>query len=142
MDGCVPCCCTIAQQGSRSDRSDDRKGRCPPSDGSTLRRMKSFREGQLVTVAGADGAALDGIVVHVPSLVKVEVAVFDAERGPVFRVVHPKVLTERTESGEHDEVLHRLIRRAPAGGRVGPRSGPAHGRRGHSRASGHRTTGK
>ena len=104
--------------------------------------MKSFREAQLVTVAGADGAALDGIVVHVPSLVKVEVAVFDAERGPVFRIVHPKVLTERTEESEHDEVLHRLIRRAPAGGRVGPRSGPAHGRRGHSRASGHRTTGK
>jgi hypothetical protein len=98
--------------------------------------MKSFREAQLVTVAGADGAALDGIVVHVPSLVKVEVAVFDAERGPVFRIVHPKVLTERAEESEHDEVLHRLIRRAPAGGRVGPRSGPAHGRRGHSRASG------
>jgi len=77
--------------------------------------MKSFREAQLVTVAGADGAALDGIVVHVPSLVKVEVAVFDAERGPVFRIVHPKVLTERAEESEHDEVLHRLIRRAPAG---------------------------
>jgi len=103
--------------------------------------MKSFREGQLVTVAG-DDAVLDGIVVHVPSLVKVEIAVVDPERGPVFRTVHPKVLGERSEGGESDEALQRLIRRAPGGGRLGPRSGPAHGRRGHGRASGHRTTGK
>jgi hypothetical protein len=46
--------------------------------------MKAFREGQLVTVVG-DRGGLDGIVVHAPSLVRVEVAVADAERGAVFR---------------------------------------------------------
>jgi hypothetical protein len=104
--------------------------------------MKSFREGQLVTVVG-DGEEVDGIVVHVPSLVRVEVAVADAERGAVFRMVHPKTLSERTTGGEHDDALRRVIRRAPSGG-FGPRgaSGGGKGRRGHSHASGHRTTGK
>ena len=104
--------------------------------------MKSFREGQLVTVATGDGATLDGIVVHVPSLVKVEVALVDPERGPVFRTLHPKVVGVRSEAGDDDETLRHLIRRAPAGSRLGPRGGPASGRRGHGRTSGHRTTGK
>jgi hypothetical protein len=105
--------------------------------------MKSFREGQLVTLI-AEGGQLDGIVVHAPSLVKVEVAVADAQRRPVFRTVHPKTLTERPAAGEHDDALRRLIRRTPSANRGGPRSGPnaGHGRRGHSHASGHRTTGK
>ena len=51
--------------------------------------MKSFREGQLVTLVG-EGGQLDGIVVHAASLVKVEVAVADAERRLVFRTMHPK----------------------------------------------------
>jgi hypothetical protein len=103
--------------------------------------MKSFREGQLVTVVG-DGEGLDGIVVHA-SMVRVDVAVADAERGAVFRTVHPKSLRERSTGGEHDDVLRRVIRRTPSGG-SGRRGGPGarDGRRGHSRASGHRTTGK
>ena len=104
--------------------------------------MKTFREGQLVTVVG-DRGGLDGIVVHAPSLVRVEVAVADAERGAVFRTVHPKTLSERTVAGEHDDALRRVIRRSPSAG-LGPRggSGARKGRRGHSHASGHRTTGK
>lgn len=105
--------------------------------------MKSFREGELVTLRLED-EALDGIVVHVPSLVRIEVAVQDAEQGPTFRTAHPKALTPRRTQGEHDEALRRLIRRAPAAGRGGPRSGGGggHGRRGHAQATGHRTTGK
>ena len=105
--------------------------------------MQSFHAGQLVTLVG-EREKLDGIVVHAPSLVKIEVAVLDAERGPVFRTVHPKALRERRMAGEHDDALRRLIRRTPSAGRAGPRSGPGagHGRRGHSHASGHRTTGK
>jgi hypothetical protein len=105
--------------------------------------MKSFREGQLVTLVGERGQ-LDGIVVHAPSLVKVEVALPDAERGPVFRTVHPKMLTERSVAGEHDDALRRRIRRTAAAARTGPRSGPGtgHGRRAYSHVSGHRTTGK
>ena len=103
--------------------------------------LKSFREGQLVTVA-ADGGAVDGIVVHVPSLVKVEAAVAESEGAPVFRTVHPKALTPRSEPGPADESLRRLIRRASSPGRGGPAGGSGQARRGHTRASGHRTTGK
>jgi hypothetical protein len=104
--------------------------------------MRSFREGQLVTVI-SDTGALDGIVVHAPSLVRIEVAVPDAERGAIFRTVHPKALRERSSAGEHDDALRRAMRRTASGGfdaRNGPGAGS--GRRGHSQASGHRTTGK
>ncbi len=103
--------------------------------------MRSFHEGQLVTLVG-DGEPLDGIVVHVPSLVKVEVAVPDTGDAPVFRTVHPKLLRERAEPGDQDDALRRLIRRTASGGRGGPRSGAGSARRGHSQPSGHRTTGK
>jgi hypothetical protein len=103
--------------------------------------MRSFHEGQLVTLVGED-EELDGIVVHAPSLVKIEVAVPDSEHGTLFRTVHPKVLRERSEPGEHDESLRRLIRRTGSGGRGGPRMGSGSGRRGHSQPTGHRTTGK
>src|SRR3954469_25972709 len=105
--------------------------------------MKAFHEGQLVALV-EEGSELDAIVVNAPSLVKVEVAVADEERGAVFRTVHPKTLKERSTAGEHDDALRRRIRRTPAAGRAGPRSGPGigHGRGGHSHVSGHRTTGK
>jgi hypothetical protein len=103
--------------------------------------MRSFHEGQLVTLVD-EGEELEALVVHVPSLVKVEVAVPDTGHGRVFRLVHPKLLRERSEPGEHDEALRRLIRRTGSGGRGGPRSGAGSARRGHSHASGHRTTGK
>jgi hypothetical protein len=106
-----------------------------------LDEMKSFHEGQLVTLVGED-EALDGIVVHAPSLVKVEVAVPDSAHGTVFRTVHPKVLRERSVAGEHDDALRKQIRRTGFAGRGGPRTGPGSGRRGHSQPSGHRTTGK
>jgi hypothetical protein len=101
--------------------------------------MKSFHEGQLVMLVG-EGKELEGIVVHAAGLVKVEIAVPDAEQGAVFRSVHPKVLRRRELSGEHDDALRRLIRR----GRAGSRSERAvgHGRTGHSHPTGHRTTGK
>jgi hypothetical protein len=101
--------------------------------------MKSFHEGQLVMLVG-EGKELEGIVVHAPGLVKVEIAVPDAERGALFRSVHPKVLRHREAPGEHDDSLRRLIRR----GRAGSRSERAvgHGRSGHSHPTGHRTTGK
>ncbi len=102
--------------------------------------MRSFHEGQLVTLVG-DDEALEGIVVHAPSLVKIEVAVPDSGDGRVFRTVHPKLLRERSEPGEHDDALRRLIRRTASAGR-GPRTGPGSARRGHSHPSGHRTTGK
>jgi hypothetical protein len=102
--------------------------------------VRSFHEGQLVTLAG-EPEAVDGIVVQAPSLVKIEVAVQEAD-GPMFRTVHPKLLRERTAAGEHDEALRRLIRRTASAGRGGPRTGPGALRRGHSHASGHRTTGK
>jgi hypothetical protein len=105
--------------------------------------MKSFHEGQLVTVL-MEGDELEGIVVHTRSLVKVEVAVPEAAGGPIFRTVHPKRLRARIAAGEHDDALRRLIRRTSSAGRAGPRTGPGstHGRRGHSQPSGHRTTGK
>jgi hypothetical protein len=103
--------------------------------------MKAFHAGQLVTLVGERGE-LDAIVVHAPSLVKVEIAVADADRGAVFRTVHPKTLRERSVVGDQDDALRRRIRRTPSAGRAGPRSGPGRGGRGHSHVSGHRTTGK
>jgi hypothetical protein len=102
--------------------------------------MKAYHEGQLVTLVGED-SELDAIVVQAPSLVKVEVAVPDAEQGAVFRMVHPKALRERSAAGEHDDALRRRIRRTASADR-GPRSGPGGGRRGHTHVAGHRTTGK
>jgi hypothetical protein len=102
--------------------------------------MKTFHEGQLVTLVG-EGRECDAIVVAAPSLVKVEVAVADAERGAVFRTVHPKVLRERSAAGEHDDGLRRRIRRTASAGRAG-RGGLGGARRGHSHVAGHRTTGK
>jgi hypothetical protein len=102
-----------------------------------------FTPGGLVQVADS-GPVRDGIVFDTPSRSKVVVAVVDSGRGPVYRTVHPKTLTERAEEGADDAALRLLIRRTPppvrgadAGG-----VGVGHRRAGHARGSMHRTTGK
>lgn len=105
--------------------------------------MDSISAGQLVKVADG-GPERDGIVFDTPSAVKVVVAVVDPRRGPSFRTVHPKTLSERAEEGPDDPALQRLLHRtrSPVAreARVGP--GPGRGRAGHTRAATHRTTGK
>ncbi len=103
--------------------------------------LKTFREGQLVTVITEDGA-VDGVVAHVAGLVRVEVAVEDAESGPLFRTVHPKALRPREEPGPSDDALRRLIHRAAAGGHGAPGGASGQGRRAHTRAAAHRPTGR
>src|SRR5450755_4975243 len=75
--------------------------------------MESTSVGELVKVAGG-GPELDGIVFDAPSRSKVVVAVVEPGRGPVFRTVHPKSLTERTQEGPDDRALRLLVRRTPA----------------------------
>ena len=99
--------------------------------------LKTFREGQLVTVASESGAQA-GVVAHVASLVKVEVAVDVAATGPVFRTVHPKSLTPREEPGSADDALRRLIHRGGAAGHHTAGGVSGHGRRAHTRAAAHR----
>lgn len=105
--------------------------------------MEPMRPGELVRVA-EDGPEIDGIVFDTPSGSKVVVAVMDRARGPVFRTVHPKSLTERTEEGPHDRALELLMRRTPSPSHESLRGGArgGRGRPGHTRATGHRTTGK
>ena len=103
--------------------------------------LKTFREGQLVTVATEDGD-LDGVVAHVVSLVKVQVAVEQPESGPVFRAAHPKTLTPRNEPGPADDALRSLIHRAAAVGHNAPGGASARGRRAHTRPAAHRPTGR
>lgn len=105
--------------------------------------MEQTSAGQLVTVADG-GPAMDGIVFDVPSRTKVVVAVVDPDRGPVFRTVHPRTLTERPEEGAHDRALNLLMRRAAPAMRGQARAGEGagRGRSGHGAASMHRTTGK
>lgn len=96
-----------------------------------------------MTVAG-DGPKVDGIVFDTPSTSKVVVAVVDRDRGPGFRTVHPRTLSERTVQGADDRALRLLVRRTPPPVRRGARDagGAGQGRSGHTRASTHRTTGK
>jgi hypothetical protein len=98
---------------------------------------------ELVKVADG-GPELDGIVFDAPSASKVVVAVVDPGRGPVFRTVHPRTLTIRTDEGPHDRALRGLIRRTPAPTRGGAAAGGRGGRAqpGHTRGTMHRTTGK
>jgi hypothetical protein len=99
--------------------------------------------GDLVKVSNG-GPPLDGIVFDVPSSAKVVVAVVDPKRGPLFRTVHPDVLTERAEEGPHDRALRLLVRRTPPPVHGGARgaAGLGRGRAGHTRGAAHRTTGK
>jgi hypothetical protein len=105
--------------------------------------MESTSAGELVKVASG-GPVLDGIVFDTPSRSKVVVGVVDPGRGPVFRTVHPKTLTERTEEGPDDRALHLLVRRTPSPVHGAASGGVAAGREnpGHTRAAMHRTTGK
>jgi hypothetical protein len=105
--------------------------------------MESISAGQLVTVAD-DGRERDGIVFDTPSALKVVVAVVHPRRGPLFRTLHPKTLTERIEDGPDDPALRRLIRRTPPPVHGGARgaTGAGRGQAGHTRAAMHRTTGK
>ena len=102
--------------------------------------LKTCREGQLVTLATEDGD-LDGVVAHVASLVKVEVAVEEAD-GPVFRIVHPKSLKPRDEPGPADEALKRVIHRAAGQGHAATGGASGRGRQGHTRGTAHRPTGR
>ena len=99
--------------------------------------------GDLVRVASG-GPTLDGIVFDTPSRSKVVVAVVDPGRGPMFRTVHPKTLTERADEGSDDRALRLLVRRTPPPGRGAARDGVGGGRGnpGHARHAMHRTTGK
>ena len=97
-----------------------------------------------MTVDG-DGPKLDGIVFDTPSATKAVVAVVDRGRGPVFRTMHPRALSERTAEGGDDRPLRLLIRRTPpppARGGARGAGGGGQGRSGHARAAMHRTTGK
>ena len=105
--------------------------------------MDPAHAGERVNVA-AGGAASDGIVFATPSRSKVVVAVVDPGRGPVFRTVHPKALTERSDERADDAALRLLIRRTspPVRGAGGGGLGVGRRRAGHTRGSMHRTTGK
>jgi hypothetical protein len=105
--------------------------------------MEPVSAGALVKVAGG-GPVLDGIVFDTPSDSKAVVAVVDPVRGPVFRTVHPKTLSERSEDGSDDRALRLLIRRTPPPVHGAARGGSiaGHGSPGHARGTMHRTTGK
>jgi hypothetical protein len=105
--------------------------------------MEPANAGELVKVGGG-GPEVDGIVFDTPSRSKVVVAVVDPGRGPVFRTVHPKVLSERTEEGPDDRALRLLVRRTPPPPRGAARGGVrgGHTRPGYARGAMHRTTGK
>jgi hypothetical protein len=105
--------------------------------------MDSISPGQLVKVTDA-GPERDGIVFDTPSTGKVVVAVVDPRRGPMFRTVHPKTLSERDEEGADEPALLRLLRRtrSPVESEARGGAGAGRGRAGHTRAAMHRTTGK
>ena len=104
--------------------------------------MEQLGAGDLVRVASGS-SELDGIVFDTPSRTKVVVAVVDPSRGPVFRTVQPKTLTERSQEGPHDRTLLHLIRRTPPPiRRAGGANATGRGSPGHTRAAMHRTTGK
>jgi hypothetical protein len=106
--------------------------------------MESVDIGALVTVTGERGDT-DGIVFDTPSRSKAVVAVMDAAKGPVFRTVHPRTLSEREAEGPADHALRLLMRRTPSNTKGNPRAGSTgagHSSPGHTRATAHRATGK
>lgn len=105
--------------------------------------MAPLEIGDRVTVAGA-GTSIDGILFDLPSRSKAVVAVVDPGRGPRFRTVDPKTLTERSEDGPQDQALRLLIRRTPSPERGTARGGTT-GQRdsaGFTRGAAHRPTGR
>ena len=84
--------------------------------------------GDLVTVTGA-GPAADGIVFDTPSAGKVVVAMMDPARGPLFRTVNPKAVSQRAAAGTDDHALQLLIRRTPVPVHGAARGAPRGGRR-------------
>ena len=105
--------------------------------------MESITIGQRVTVADV-GPAVDGIVFDTPSRSKVVVAVRDPKRGPIFRTVHPKTLTDRETEGAHDAALRLLVRRTapPVHAASGGAGLGRKGRPGFNRGTAHRPTGR
>jgi hypothetical protein len=105
--------------------------------------MKSIDIGDRVTITGV-GTGIDGIVFDLPSRSKAVVAVVDPGRGPLFRTVDPKSLTERQQEGSQDQALRLLIRRTPSS-KHGTARGGVTGRRasaGFTRGATHRPTGR
>jgi hypothetical protein len=96
-----------------------------------------YKDGQLVKVGD-----VDGIVFHVASVMKIEVAVPDKEHGAVFQTVSPGQLEPRTSPGEHDQALRKLIRSTPSPRRGGPGGGSVGARSGHTRGTPHRASGR
>ena len=105
--------------------------------------MESPEIGALVTVTG-EHSETDGIVFDTPSRAKTVVAGLDTAKGPVFRSVHPRTLSEREQEGSADKALRLLMRRTPSRTKGNPRAGSTqgHGSSGHTRATAHRSTGK
>jgi hypothetical protein len=106
--------------------------------------MEPMNAGELVKVTNGS-SELDGIVFDVPSRSKVVVAIVDPARGPGFRTVHPRALTERTDDGPDDRALRLLLRRTPTPPARDTSSARANAGRsdpGHTRGASHRSTGK
>lgn len=105
--------------------------------------MDAVSAGDLVKVADG-GAELDGLVFDRPSSSKVIVAVVDPARGPVFRTVNPKMLTEREQAGPSDRALRLLVRRTPPPPNAVARGATRGGQRraGFTRGPAHRPTGR
>jgi hypothetical protein len=102
-----------------------------------------LKMGELVTVTGV-GPAADAIVFDTPSSGKVVVAMMDSARGPRFRTVNAKAVSQRDAAGTDDRALQLLIRRTPVpahGAARGAARGAA-GREGYKRGAAHRSTGK
>jgi hypothetical protein len=105
--------------------------------------MDSVQPGDRVNVVTETGSHA-AIVFDTPSRTKVVVAIVAGGRGPAFRTVNPKLLSERNEDAADDTALRLLIKRSPppARGSASAWTGAGHGRAGHARGSMHRTTGK
>ena len=101
--------------------------------------MDEIHAGDLVKIE-TGGPQIDAIVFDVPSHSKVVVATVDPTRGPVFRTVHPRELSERSDEGPGDHAMRLLMQRTPLpdhGAARGARGG-GHGRQGHARGADHR----